>query len=379
MGLFNSAIGDSTSYHQTTQNEMGEKVVGPTPPVGTPLYALLQQAAQDRGMTGGGLGIGSGAGGNVSDAYRKAEQASQGSLASAQSAVTNAQNTAAGIRGNSAGARDALKSAYGSVNQLGADASLVRKSAANLSGYADQIGKYGAQLFADASGLNQSGTSILNGDTGVGGILGQYIGNVSSINPDAYVSMAAADQQSSYENMLGQLMRSMGRSGANPSSGNANAMKQDWARVAAAAVAGAKTRARLQGLSDQRDALSSALQTAMGFKQAAAQNTQSAANVTSQGADVIQKQGSLFATAAELEKEKTSMFANIAGMEVDLGNLDLAATKTVNDAIAGATAAQQAMSQFYSGFAPQTTTETDGYLENLYPELFGKSTTVSKS
>ena len=57
-------------------------------------------------------------------------------------------------------------------------------------------------------------------------LAGQYIASLRNIDPNRYVSMAASDVQSSYQNVIGQIMRDLGRRGVDASSGRAMSLQQ---------------------------------------------------------------------------------------------------------------------------------------------------------
>lgn len=289
-------------------------------------------------------------------------QAGNNAIATAQGGVKEAQKAQASVQSKIKNTQQDLESAKSAAAGMSQDIQGIRNTAAALDPYAQLMNSMGQELYQWGVNADGVGEAIRTGDTSVGGILGKYIDNAyNAFSPDAYVSQAATDTQASYDNMLNQLMRSLSRSGANTSGGNAMEQKSDWAKTAAAAIAGAKTRSRLQGLKDQQTQLSNALQVALEYdKQGLSAKQQGMAGVES-AAGIVEKKGDLLATASAQGAAQASAYANIAGVDVDLGNLEVNAAKNVQDAINNVSSAQQAMMSFYSNYSPTVSYDTNPY------------------
>lgn len=289
-------------------------------------------------------------------------KAGNDAIATAQGGVDVAKDAQASVQSKITNTQNDLEAAKGAAKGMGTDIQGIRDAAAALDPYAQLMNAMGQELYQQGVNADGVGEAIRSGDASKGGVLGQYINNVmNAFSPDAYVSQAATDTQASYDNMLNQLMRSLSRSGANTSGGNAMQTKSDWAKTAAAAIAGAKTRSRLQGLKDQQTQLGNALQLALEYdKQSVSAKQQGMAGVES-AAGIVEKKGDLLATASAQGAAQTSAYTNIAGVEVDLGNLEVNAAKNVQDAINNVTSAQQAMTSFYQSYSPTVEYSTNPY------------------
>jgi hypothetical protein len=125
-------------------------------------------------------------------------------------------------------------------------------------------------------------------------------------------------------------------------------LQKQFTQSLATALAAMKTRARQAGLTDQVNALT---QRAGLFKDAlttgAALEQQGAENVA-KAAGIVQAQGDMFATAGTLGATQANAFANIGGVEVNLGQLELSNNKLVQDALNNVAEAQQAMGKYYA-------------------------------
>lgn len=213
-----------------------------------------------------------------------------------------------------------------------------------LRGYADTLWGQGNDLVGRGTGILNVGNDILNMNAGAGGIAGQYVGYLNALDPNARVSAAASDVQSAYGNAEGQMNRAMGRSGV--SSGRSDALRQQFAQGLAAALAGAKTRARRQGLDD----LGSALKDAMGVAQdmftsggnlvatgtqsqlGAAEAQKGAADVTATAGQLQVQSGQLHGQAGQLQASQAGVYADAGGLYGQAGNLTAAQSNAYTNA-----------------------------------------------
>lgn len=295
-------------------------------------------------------------------AYEDAIKTISGGLDSANAA---SERTIGHIESADADLNSARTAASSITNAIGN----VNSTASSLTGYADILRNMGL----DTSGL---GTAILNGDSSVGGLAGEYLNAIGlagdaalDITPDRYVSQAASDTQKAHENALGQAERNLSRQGVSASSGAYGALQSQMATSLATALAAAKTKARQTGLSDRLTALTNraglygnALTKGAELQQQGAQNIASAA-------DIVTKQGDLFATAGNLANAQSNAFANIGGVEVSLGNLEVSNNKLIQGAIQAIASMQGEMAKYYADLEiaklPQTATES-GYRDGKY-------------
>lgn len=355
--LYNTGLGLSSVKPTKTTNAMGETVVG-YQNFNPNYYKSVLQGAANLGLLGSSSSSGSG-----DSAMDKGAAAGNAAIANAQTGVPTAKNAQSSVQAKITNANADLEEAKAAARGMSDDINGIRSTADALNPYAQLLASMGQSLYQQGNETSEVGKAIRAGDSSMGGILGQFIDNAqNAFSPDAYVSQAATDTQASYDNMLGQLMRSLSRSGASTSGGNAMQAKSDWAKTAAAAIAGAKTRSRLQGLKDQQTQLSNALQTALSYdQQATTQKQQGMAGVES-AAGIVEKKGSLLATASAQGAAQSSAFANIAGVEVDLGEIEVSAAKNVQDAINNVTSAQEALMNFYGNFATEKETSHVNWL-----------------
>ena len=319
----------------------------------------------------GGSSVTSLGGGNASALYQQAIDTLRGGLDSANAAITNSQK-------HIVSADSDLAAARGSAAGISDSIARVNNTAESLSPYAALLNNLGVKT----SGI---GSSILAGDTSGGGLAAQFLNAVGlagdaalSLNPDRYVSMAAGDVQSSFDNAKGQFQRALSRQGIDAGSGaGLSALHKQLTQSLATALSAAKTRARQTGLTDQVNALT---QRAGLFKDAlttgAELEKQGAENVA-QAAGIVQAQGDMFAAAGSLGATQANAFANIGGVEVNLGQLELSNNKLVQDALNEVAAAQQAMGKYYADLElaqlPSTKT-VSGYRDGKYYRETQKTT-----
>lgn len=245
----------------------------------------------------------------------------------AMSTAASVRNSAANVRTDAAGVR--------------VDAANVRSAADALTPYANQLDDYsrrmwgeGLTLFNQGQDVIGQGNALLKLDASGGGLVGEYVDWIRSIDPDRYVAMAAADTQAAHENAYGQMIRNMTRAGADASSTKSVAYQRKVMQTLTAALAGARTRARMQGLEDQGKALSAALGEAQ--KMLGTGATLSQTGVTAQGgavtaekgaADVRTSQGNLFAEAGGLTAKAGSLEAEAGNLVAKSGSIEVEAGK----------------------------------------------------
>lgn len=279
------------------------------------------------------------------------------------------------LLGGVTGAQDAANLARGHILSADADLGSARRSAAAmtpaitnltntataLTPYAQTIGGYGDELASLAGLLTNNAnnafgqaSALFSMDPGATGIAKEFMDLYALLSPDRYVSQAASDAQSSFNNMMQQLERQNARRGLSAGSGASMALKDQMGRALAAALAATKTRARQMGIDEKSKMLSSMTNAAQSFYNLgtegatqAANTLGAAANAQNTAAGLVVKQGDIFSTAGQLSQAQANTFANIGGVEVNLGQLELSNEKLVQDALASVASAQQAMAKFY--------------------------------
>lgn len=258
-------------------------------------------------------------------------------------------------------ARAAAERANARVQNAGTDLNGMRQTASGLGNYANLISGQGDLL----ANLSQA---LLGGRADIGGLAGDYLGTIDQyaelaglINPERYAAQAAADVQNSFDNVRGQQQREESRRGVSAGSGASAALRQQYERALATALAAVKTRARQSGVSDQMQVLASLAS----LRQSAMQ--------TAQGANEAAQQA--YTGAANVAQSETGLIADIAGMEVNLGKMELTSQEAVQSAITQAAAAQEAMAQFYRDTMDETkTVKTDTSSSQLH-----STTTTTRS
>lgn len=305
------------------------------------------------------IGTSSGGGGTQAPSAKDSAASAYGSsIATLLGGVDEARAAAAASKKHIASADADLNSARASAADITNSINAMRSSAMSLS---PQI------QFLDETGRKTSaiGAAILSGDTSGGGMAADYINSVRmagdaalNITPDRYVSMAASDVQGAYDNSYQQMLRNMGRTGVSAGSGASMALQRQYAQSLATALAAAKTKAGQTGINEQLTALTNR---ASMFKDALATGTslqQQGAENVAQAAGIIQKQGDMFSDAGSLGVAQTNAYANIGGVEVNLGQLELQSNSAVQSALDSVANAQQEMAKFY---ADQMTTYESGW------------------
>jgi hypothetical protein len=149
----------------------------------------------------------------------------------------------------------------------------------------------------------------------------------------------------------------MARRGVSLGSGASAALKQQLMQSLVTALSAAKTKARQQGIDAQLNALTQraglfkdVLTTAQGVQKQGTDNV-------AQAAGIVQAQGDMFQAAGSLGNAQTNAFANIGGVEVNLGQLELSNNKLVQDTLSNVVSAQQALAKFYGDTMDVQTSE----------------------
>ena len=232
----------------------------------------------------------------------------------AQNAINNANASVGKINMYAGKAANAAGNISGSIANVNTAADDVRGIASSLAPYADQLGAWGRDIYGqgvDLYGQGQQyltgGSDIMNLNADAGGLTGAYVKALQAIDPNRYVAGAASDTQSAFSNAMGQMQRGLARQGVDASSGRGQAMMRQWAQATAAALSGAKTRARQVGITERLKALDAGTATARDMAatganiQGTGMNAQTAGgNLLKGAADVIGTQGQLTGTAGQL-------------------------------------------------------------------------------
>lgn len=296
----------------------------------------------------------------AADFYQKAIDTAQTGVDSAKAAA----GRVAGRITNAAADLDAARKAAGSIS--GAITN-VNNMADALTPYAQQIGKQGNAFMS----LYEQ---LIAGNTSRGGMGADYLNSIRGaadellkVNPDDYVASAVSDVQGQTQNSYEQGARELARRGVNVNSGAYAALQGQRDRALAVLRASVATAARRHGLQDQIAALTQRVNL---FKDvintAQSVGQQGTADIVT-AAGIVQKQGDMFATAGSMATQQSNAFANIGGVEINLGQLDLQSEGVVQDAINNVAAMQQAMAQFYKDTMTQTqtiTTDKWGYRDD---------------
>lgn len=264
----------------------------------------------------------------VSAAQGAVDSTNKGNAAlqdSVNGSITNMQTQADKMNATA----DKIGTQAGAVNDW---AGKVGGVAESLTPYAQAMKDYGSAVYGQGQTLVDQGNALLGTWSNFAPLVGKYTSALQSLDPNNQVSLAAHDVQSSYQNAQGQNQRAMARMGVDPSSGAYQAQKAQWDQALATALAGAKTRARNQGLNEQVTALAQGLGMGSNLAQAGAQigsqgttaMTQ-AGGLLGQAADILNTQGGLYGTAGQLAGTAGSLMGSQAGIYGDAGQLQQAA------------------------------------------------------
>lgn len=349
-----------------------------------PLAETYQQTANANmgaavGSASGGLGLaqqGVGAAQNALNGLNlnvlPALQSGAGSL---RSLATQTNQFADQAAQSAAGMGQDIGAVRGQAAAVGAQGQALLPYAQTIRGMADTLWNQGLNLAGQ-------GGSIMALDETAPGLAGEITRWVQSIDPDKYVSMAAADVLSSGDNAAGQMLRAATRSGLDASSSAMQAQRQKLYASLAATLAGAKTRARQQGLAERGDALKAALSAAQGLLEqgmkgqtAGMEGQASAANVEAKAGDLMAASGQLYGTAGnlgasqakaytdagQLKKAAGDLEGQAASLMATWGNLSLNGARTLVDAYGTAANASNALANMQAKAAQYYALVAEGY------------------
>lgn len=267
--------------------------------------------------------------------------------ASMEDSVSAAQDGVNAATGGVDAARVASGQVNNSIQNINRQANSLLPYASTLRGYADTMWDQGTNIVGTGNSILNTGTDILNLNTGASGIAGEYVNWLNSVDPNKYVSGAASDVQSSYGNVTGQMDRNLARSGV--SSGQSLSVKQQFHQGLMAALAGAKTRARQQGLADKGKALTGAMDAARGM-------FETGGNIVRTGVESQTAAGSSQTSAANIEVQAGQLHGQ-AG-QLAIGNADL-----MIKAYGSSTAANNALSLARAKAAEYYASVGEGYAQ----------------
>ena len=402
-----SILDNVQPVYQTTNHS---RLVGVTPDIAERMQRVgsvggLDKLPQAAMQSWSSTGVNKSASfGNVAAAYQgQGDDAVKGSVAAAergwsvaQDAIANANNQVSRINMFANQAGQSAGNISGAITNVNAAAGDVRNIAGALTPYANQLNTWGQDVYGQGLNLyNQGqqyltgGSDIMNMNADAGGLTGAYIKALQAIDPDRYVAGAASDTQSAFSNAMGQMQRGLARQGVDASSGRGQAMMRQWAQAAAAALAGAKTRARQVGITERLKALDAGTATARELAatgtniQGAGMNAQAAGGSMLKGAaDVIGTQGQLtgtagqlYGTAGQLSGTQANAYTNAGQLSQGAGQLGVQAGQLGVNAAGQVADAQMKAGMYYAQVA-------QGYGQlagsgGLANALFGNNTSSS--
>jgi hypothetical protein len=248
-----------------------------------------------------------------------------------------------------------IQGSYQAANDVRGIGTQIAPFMQTFRGYGDTLWNQGNALLGTGNQIIGQGQGILNMNSDMGGLGGEYVKWLQGINPDSFVSMAAVDTQRAGQNALGQMERGLSRSGVDVGGARSAALRQQYAQSLASALAGAKTRARIQGRQAQGQALQGAFQTAGGLVSQGTQVTgqglqaqgmagqmqQSAVQAGQTAGQLYGAAGNLQAQGAQLQGQQAAGYGNLAQTKNQTLGLTLQAQNNL-------TAAQQAAAQYYA-------------------------------
>lgn len=207
--------------------------------------------------------------------------------------------------------------------KFNAQADALNPYIADYNRYADTLWNQGLGIFNTGGDMTGQGRNLMamNGRNDPDSLAGRYESWVRQLDPDRYVAMAAQDVQKSYDNVEAQQLRAMGRAGYDASSTKTAEFQQRMKQGLAAALAGAKTRARQQGLSDMGAALQAALGQAeqmvslgMDISKAGASIEEAGAGLRGDAANLEARKAQIYGMAADNEKSRAAVYNTAAGI-----------------------------------------------------------------
>ena len=271
-----------------------------------------------------------------------------------QDYLTSATENAYRINQYSQQAAAAAGGITNQVNDINMTAGKITTAADSLGELSPLLKEYGESMYGTGSDLINYGRgfldqaqALMNMDGTGGGLVGEYISAISSIDPNKYVSQATADVTAMYANQLAQQNRDLARSGVDAGSARSVALRQQLGQAQATASAAAKFRARQTGNAERLAAIRGAVSDANALAGTGTSITstgvsaQSAgANAIANAANVLAQQGSLYsssanaqAAAGNLLAAQANAYTNAGQLESAAGNLQInAANAAVNNA-----------------------------------------------
>ena len=292
----------------------GEKILDRGATAGN--AALTYQGAADNAMAGA-IGAAQGGIGAANAAYNDA----QGQISQVNKFAGEAADSARGI-GN------AITNVNRTAGEVKGQAALINQSANALSPFINTLGQQGTQIYQQGLDLYQqanpylaAGRDILNLNTNAGGLTGAYLDALLAVDPERYVSMAAGDVQASWANAQGQMQREMSRAGVDAGSGKYMAQMQMFSQGLAAALAGAKTRARQVGINEKLTAMQGAMGVGQQLSATGASMAGAGIQAQAQGAGVTAQAGNLQATQGQLQAQAGGVMAQGGSLEAQAGQL----------------------------------------------------------
>lgn len=312
----------------------------------------------------------------ANQAWESGKAAADSAVSSAQSGVNAVIAGKSNIDANLGLLKQNAAAATSAANGMSADIAAVRGQAGKVNDaadallpYADKLGGLGDQLFTQGSGLYDKamdvfgqGGALVRMDPSAGGLASQFINYWNSLSPDRYVSQAASDTQSSYQNAMGQAERDLARRGVSPSSGAYGALKRQGVMAMVTALASAKQKARQMGYdlqSSQLDKMVAAAERLYGMGNQTAQEALAAQNagagLQKDAAGVVQgagqlygTAGNLFGTAGQLGASQASALTSAGGLYGQAASIENQYLSTLNSAYGNLSQANTSAANFFS-------------------------------
>lgn len=321
---------------------------------------------------------------NAWSAYGKSQSYIQQMIDAAKNAQTQQGQNSATVNGSISNVQDYAKQMAGVANKVGSSAAQVGEYAGKVSNVADSLTPYAqamkdyaSSVYGQGSTLVGQGNQLLGEWSKFAPLIDKYTKSLGNISPDRYVAMAAADVQSAYQNAQGQNQRALSRMGVDPSSGAYQAQKAQWDQALATALAGAKTRARQQGLTDQVTQLAQGLGVGQNIVSAGAQiGTQGAGLMTQAGgllgdaSNVVGAMGTLYSQAGQLAGQAGGLYGQQADIYQGAGSLEQAAGQLAIALNSSAMDASKMLQDAYDSGAQFYASQAAGFAETAGNWLF---------
>ncbi|MBO7687129.1 MAG: hypothetical protein J6V72_12130 [Kiritimatiellae bacterium] len=250
-----------------------------------------------------------------------------GGLGNAGAGLGLALSNSGAINANAAEATQAARNMSEDIAATRQKASQIAAEVEKLRPYEDIFGNYGSQMWDEGgqvvkSGLGTlaQGDALMSLDPSAGGLVAKYVDYLQKLDPNALVSRAAADTQASYQNALAQQERENARRGVSAGSGNAMALRNQFARALGAALSANKTNAYETGLdrygaglgaiasfaNDLRKTGAAVYGQGLEGQKAGEGARGDAATVLTQISNLLSESGKMSATAGELAKNQSA-------------------------------------------------------------------------